>query len=63
MKDKNHMIVSIDAEKHLTRSSPDLGLKKKKNTQQSGNRGSIPKAFLYTKNEISETEIREKKPI
>ena len=38
-KDKNHMIISIDAEKAFDKiQHPFL----KKNTQQSGNRGSIP---------------------
>ena len=37
-KDKNHMIISIDAEKDLIRYTPISD----KNTQQSGNRGSIP---------------------
>ena len=35
-KDKNHMIISIDAEKAFAAPISD------KNTQQSGNRGSIP---------------------
>ena len=39
MKDKNHMIISIDAEKHLIKSSMIYD----KNCQQSGNRGNIPK--------------------
>ena len=38
MKDKSHMIISIDAEKHLVSTAPIYD----KNTQQSGNRGSIP---------------------
>ena len=37
-KDKNHMIISIDAEKVFDKVAPIHD----KNTQQSGNRGSIP---------------------
>ena len=39
MKDKNHMIISIDTEKVFDRVQHPLMIK---NTQQSGNRGSIP---------------------
>ena len=38
-KDKNHMIISIDAEKAFDKIQHPLLIK---NTQQSGNRGSIP---------------------
>ena len=38
MKDKNHMIISVDAEKYLIKSSIHLY----KNFQQSENRGNIP---------------------
>ena len=37
-KDKNHMIISIDTEKALDSTAPTYD----RNTQQSGNRGSIP---------------------
>ena len=39
-KDKNHMIISIDAEKALDNVQHPFLIKK--NTQQSGNKGSIP---------------------
>ena len=38
-KDKNHMIISIDAEKAVDKRQHPLLIKR---TQQSGNRGSIP---------------------
>ena len=38
MKDKNHMIISIDAEKAFDK----IKHPSDKNTQQSGNKGSIP---------------------
>ena len=40
-KDKNHIIISIDAEKALDKVQHPFMIKKK-TTQQSGNRGSIP---------------------
>ena len=40
-KDKSHMIISIDAEKALDKVQHPFMIKKK-TTQQSGNRGSIP---------------------
>ena len=39
-KDKNHMIISIDVEKAFDKVQHPFMIKK--NTQQSGNRGSIP---------------------
>ena len=45
-KDKNHMIISIDAEKAFDKIQHPFMIK---NTQQSGNRGSIPQ---YNKGHI-----------
>ena len=44
MKDKNHMIMSIDVDKAFDKIQHPFLIKKKKNknTQQSGNRGIIP---------------------
>ena len=41
MKDKNHMVISIGDEKAFDKIQHSFMIKKK-NTQQSGNRGSIP---------------------
>ena len=41
MKDKNQMIISVDAEKAFDKNQQPLMIKKKP-TQQSENRGSIP---------------------
>ena len=49
MKDKNHMIIPKDAEKAFDKSPAPIY---DKNTQQSGNTGSIPQ---YNKGHICET--------
>ena len=41
-KDKNHMILSVGAGKPFDKVQHPFMIKKKKNTQQSGSRGSIP---------------------
>ena len=41
MKDKNHMIISIDAEKAFDKIQKPFIIKK--NSEQNGNRGNIPK--------------------
>ena len=43
MKDKNHMIISIDAEKNLTGFNTHLWLKKKKLSRKWAKRGTYPK--------------------
>ena len=41
MKDKNHMIISIDAEKAFNKIQHPFMIKKTQNSQHTGNRGNI----------------------
>ena len=50
MKDKNHMIISIDAEKAFENIQQSFMIK---NAQQSGNRGSIPQIIKTTYDKLT----------